>query len=85
MKDNNGFYYYPFPENKRVRMYVKEEQNTIYFRLWNSDDTMLWQEHGWIPYEAVRQATEIYDNQSGFDPAKTYDLNIAKAVLKESD
>ena len=43
MKDANGLYYYPFPQNKRVRMYVKKENKTIYFRLWNAEDEKLWE------------------------------------------
>ena len=85
MKDSNGFYYYPFPENKRVRMYVKEEKNTIYFRLWNADDEQLWNEHGWVPYEAIKQAADLYDKNNAFNPHKAYDINIAKALLKNAD
>jgi len=51
MKDERGKYYYPFPQNKKVRMYVQETDGMIHFRLWNSDDTKLWEEHDWIPYE----------------------------------
>jgi hypothetical protein len=37
-------------------MYVRAKDGAIWFRLWNADDTALWDEHGWVPYEAVRQA-----------------------------
>ena len=84
MKDKNGLYYYPFPDNKRVRMYVKEEKNTIFFRLWNSDDEMLWKEHGWVPYDAIKQATAMYP-KNNFNPSQAYDLGIAKALLEESE
>ena len=83
MKDDNGFYYYPFPDNKQVRMYVKEEKNTIYFRLWNSEDEKLWKDHGWVPYEAIQQASDIYSGNS-FNPGEAYDISIARALLKES-
>jgi len=82
MKDSNGHYYYPFPDNKRVRMYVKEKNDTIYFRLWNTDDEMLWKEHGWVPYEAIKKATVMYKNNN-FNPNEAYNLNIAKALLKK--
>jgi len=36
MKDDKGFYYYPFPENKQVRMYVREVADDICFRMWNA-------------------------------------------------
>ena len=84
MKDKIGAYYYPFPDNKRVRMYVKEENDTIFFRLWNADDANLWEEHGWVPYEAIEAAVEIYEGKA-FNPTQAYDLNMAKAILKESE
>ncbi len=83
MKDENGVYYYPFPENKRVRMYVKEEHHTIYFRLWSADDPKLWEEHGWVPYDAIEAAAEMYKGKK-FNPSQAYDLNMAKAMLKEA-
>jgi hypothetical protein len=46
MKDKRGLYYYPFPQNKRVRMYVRKQADIIEFRLWNQDDPKLWKEHG---------------------------------------
>ncbi|MBS3758725.1 MAG: hypothetical protein KGY61_08670 [Desulfobacterales bacterium] len=82
MKDDKGIYYYPFPDNKRVRMYVKREDDTLYFRLWNADDPELWQAHGWVPYEAIEEAKKMYDGNQ-FNPAQAYDLDIANAVLKE--
>ena len=84
MKDQRGIYYYPFPQNKKVRMYVQEEGEMIFFRLWNSDDPQLWEAHGWIPYEAIKQAQEMYQQKSDFDPKQAYNLEVAKAVLKES-
>ncbi len=84
MKDSKGYYYFPFPENKGVRMYVKEEKNTIYFRLWSADDEILWKEHGWVPYEAIKQATAMYQ-KNNFNPSQAYDFNMAKALLKESE
>ncbi len=84
MKDSNGLYYNPFPENKRVRMYVKKEKNTIYFRLWNTDDELLWKEHGWVPYETIKKASDLYTGKN-FNPNEAYDLNVATAILKESE
>jgi len=83
MKDDRGRYYYPFPQNKTVRMYVREEGEEVFFRLWNSDDPELWDEHGWMPYEAIKQAEAMYDGKKGFKPNEAYDLEIARAVLKE--
>ncbi|MFH2044083.1 MAG: hypothetical protein ABIK92_02935 [Pseudomonadota bacterium] len=82
MKDKRGLYYYPFPENHKVRMYVKKSKDEICFRLWNNDDDKLWEEHGWIPYSAVKQAAAIYDG-SKFDPNAAYDIEIAGALIAE--
>ncbi len=83
MKDERGKYYYPFPQNKKVRMYVKEEGDDIFFRLWSSEDIKLWDDHDWIPYGAIRQAAEMYEQKNDFNPNRAYDLEIAKATLKE--
>jgi hypothetical protein len=82
VKDERGLYYYPFPQNKRVHMYVREAEGTIWFRLWNAEDQKLWDEHGWLPYDAIREATKIYQG-GDFDPERAYDLELAKAVLRE--
>ncbi len=82
MKDEQGKYYYPFPQNKKVRMYVQKEGEMVYFRLWNSDDPKLWEDHGWVPYEAIKQASAMYEQKNDFNPNQAYDLEIAKTVLK---
>jgi hypothetical protein len=82
MKDDKGLYYYPFPLNKGVRMYVRELDGEIGFRMWNSDDPQLWEEHGWIPYDAIQQAQAIYE-VNDFDPKQAYDIQIAQALIKE--
>jgi hypothetical protein len=82
MKDARGFFYYPFPQNKRVRMYVRSQAGEIEFRLWNQDDPQLWEEHGWVPHTAIQQAKAMY--QGGpFDPNRAYDLSLAEALIKE--
>lgn len=83
MKDERGLYYYPYPQNKRVRMYVRRQGPDICFRLWNADDPHLWVQHGWVPYDAILKAAAMYDKKSGFDPEHTYDINIAEALLAE--
>lgn len=82
MKDKRGLYYYPFPQNKRVRMYVRQEAGNIEFRLWNQDDPKLWQEHGWVPYDTIVQAAKIY-NGGNFNPNQAYDIEIAQALIKD--
>lgn len=82
MKDKNGLYYYPFPRNKKVRMYVRTMGDEIEFRLWNQDDPGLWMEHGWVPHTAIDQAKAIYKG-GPFDPNKAYDLTLAKALIED--
>ncbi|MCK4390089.1 MAG: hypothetical protein KAV83_07625 [Desulfobacterales bacterium] len=82
MKDKRGFYYYPFPQNKRVHMYVREDENGIWFRLWNADDPELWEEHGWVLYDAIKQAAAMYKGK-GLDPNQAYDIELAKMLLEE--
>jgi hypothetical protein len=82
MKDELGLYYYPFPQNRRVRMYVREAEGSVLFRLWNADDPKLWEEHGWVPYDAIRQAEAMYTGKS-FDPRYAYDIEVARALIKD--
>jgi len=83
MKDNKGIYYYPFPDNKRVHMYVQKSGPDICFRLWNADDASLWDQHGWVPYDAICQASKMYKKKGAFDPQNAYDIKIAEALIKE--
>ena len=83
MKDKKGLYYYPFPQNKRVHMYVREGDGTIWFRLWNADDPVLWDKHGWVPYGAIKQAADMYKGKK-FPPNQAYDIELAKALLTEN-
>jgi hypothetical protein len=62
MKDKVGIYYYPFPDNKRVRMYVREKSGEVEFRMKNEDDRAIWNDHGWVPYDAIQQAQVLYAN-----------------------
>lgn len=82
MKDERGLYYYPFIDNKRVRMYVRQMMDEIEFRLWNQDDPQMWEQHGWVPNSAIVQAKAMY-NGGAFDPNKAYDLKAAQALLDE--
>ena len=82
MKDKDGLYYYPNPLNKRVKTYVKEIAGEVFFRLKNEDDPQLWEEHGWVPYGAIKEASRIYSGDR-FDPGEAYDIRLAQALLKE--
>lgn len=80
MNDDRGVYYYPFPRNKRVRMYVRKVAADIEFRLWNQDDPEMWEAHGWVPHGAVVQASAVYTGKA-FDPGQAYDLVLAREAL----
>ena len=82
MKDERGLYYYPFPDNRQVRMYVRTVGEEVCFRMWHADDPAMWERHGWVPHEAVRQAAGMYAG-GAFDPRRAYDIDVARALLKE--
>ncbi len=82
MKDDRGLYYYPYPLNKHVRVYVRETAGEICFRMWNADDPELWEAHEWVPYGAIKQAAGIYQAKD-FDPKQVYDIQIAQAIINE--
>lgn len=82
MKDEYGLYYYPNPLQKQFRMYVREIDGEIQFRLWNAQDPELWQQHGWVPYAAILEAAKIYAGNS-LEPKQAYDIEIARALVKQ--
>ncbi|MFO7929915.1 MAG: hypothetical protein ACQETG_01645 [Thermodesulfobacteriota bacterium] len=82
MKDERGLYYFPFPQNKKVRMYVRQSGETFEFRMWNADDPAMWEQHGWVSWEAIEQAAAMYSGKD-FDPRQAYDLRLARALIKE--
>lgn len=87
MKDDKGLYYYPFPENKGVRMYVREVGDEICFRLWKSDDPEMWDGHGWVSHAAIQEAAAMYKKTSsrGFDPGRAYSFDVARALIHEDN
>ena len=82
MKDDRGVYYHPQLQNKRVRMYVRKIGSETQCRLWNQDVPELWEEHGWVSHEAIRQASRMYDGNA-LNPEQVYDIKIAEELLKE--
>ncbi|MFO8082914.1 MAG: hypothetical protein R6U27_01190 [Desulfobacterales bacterium] len=87
MQDDKGHYYYPYPGNKQTRMYVKKSQDIIWFRLWNQQIPELWDEHGWVPYDAILEASKMYQKKGKkiFDPQHVYDIDVAKALVEKKD
>lgn len=81
MKDDYGLYYYPNPVQKQFRMYVRESDGEIQFRMWNAQDPELWRRHGWVPYPAILEAAKMYDGKT-LDPKQAYDIEIARALVK---
>jgi hypothetical protein len=82
MRDHKGLYYYPNPANKKERMYVRENDGVIEFRLWNQDHPEIWEKHGWLDMDIIRRAARMYKGK-GDNPLKLYDLDIARALLRE--
>jgi hypothetical protein len=63
-------------------MYVKEAEGVVWFRMWSAADPTLWEQHDWVPYGAILRAAEMYDAKS-FDPRRAYDIEAARALLRE--
>ncbi len=83
MKDKYGVFYYPAPANKKFKMYVRNNEGVIEFRLHNQDDPKLWEEHGWISFEAAKQAAEMYKERGNPSPLHLYDFDVAVNVLRD--
>jgi len=84
MKDTNGLYYYPAPNEKRVRMYVRQGAGQVEFRLWNQEHPEIWERHGWVPYAAIEAAAALYrQHKAGSDPLTLYDVAVAKRLLAD--
>lgn len=83
MKDERGYYYTPSLQHPEVRMYVRDNNGVIEFRLYNPGEPIIWEKHQWVPYEAIRQAAEMYkERETGRNPLALYDIEIAKNLLK---
>jgi len=81
MKIPQGTYYYPDPKNKKERMYVRESQGIIEFRLWHQDHSHIWEKHGWLDMDIIKRAVGMYES-SKHNPLELYDLEVARALLK---
>lgn len=85
MKDERGSYYTPSLQHPEVRMYVRENEGTIEFRMYNRQEPIIWEKHQWVPYPAIEQAAAMYKERgTGRNPLSLYDLDIAKKLLSEA-
>lgn len=85
MQDKDGIFYYPYPENKRIRMYVREQDGVVEFRLSNVDHPEIWERHGWLDMDIIRRGAKMFEERGAkVDPARIYDLETARYLLKEA-
>ena len=85
MQDKDGIFYYPNPANKRIRMYVRENEGNIEFRLSNVDHPEIWEYHGWIDIDIVRRGARMFEERgSKVDPTNIYDLETARYLIKDA-
>ena len=88
MKDERGIYYYPVLQNKKRRMYVRRAGRNIEFRMWDSNDPSVWEDHHWLSIEVIKKAAEIYTSHpsyTGKSPLHLYDMEIAKQLIKDEE
>ena len=84
MKDETGLYYHPDPSDAKTRVYVRESAAGVEFRMWRADHPEVWERHEWLAYDVLMAAASMYkDRGNKADPLTFYDLNVARALLKE--
>ena len=84
MKDQKGIYYFPDPNDRDTRVYVRQGVDGPEFRLWRNNLPEVWEKHGWLPHQVIEAAAAMY-RQGGKDksnPLLLYDLDVARALLK---
>lgn len=86
MQDKNGIFYYPNPKNKRIRMYVRDANGTIEFRLDNADYPEIWERHGWLDMDIIKRGAQMFkqERNAETDPTALYDFQLASYLLKEA-
>jgi hypothetical protein len=84
MKDDQGLYYYPAPQNKRIRMYVRQRFGSVEFRMKNDDLPEVWERHGWVSFDELQQAAAKYKERGReLNPMLLYDLDVATKLLRD--
>jgi len=82
MKDERGHYYTPSLQHPEVRMYVRDNDGEIEFRLYNPDEPIIWEKHQWLPIGVIQAAAEQYKERNAErNPMGLYDIEIAKKLL----
>lgn len=85
MQDKDGIFYYPYPGNKRIRMYVREQDGNIEFRLSNVDHPEIWERHGWLDMDIIKRGARMFEERGAkADPTKIYDIETARFLIKEA-
>lgn len=85
MKDERGKYYTPSLQHPEVRMYVRDNNGSVEFRMYNPNEPIIWEKHQWVPYTAIKQAADMYkERETGRNPLALYDLEIAKKLLSDA-
>lgn len=83
MKDANGFFYYPNPAERKVKVYVRNGADGIEFRLWHEDRPEIWEKHGWLTLAVIEAAAGMFRERGHkSDPTQLYDIRVAEALLK---
>lgn len=86
MKDDKGLYYHPDPTDAKSRVYVRQGPSGPEFRLWRQEHPEVWDKHQWLPHSVIEAAASMYKERgNASDPLALYDLNVARALLKEDD
>jgi len=84
MKDERGVYYTPSLQHPEVRMYVRDNEGEVEFRLYNPDQPVIWEKHQWVPYGAIQAAAVMFrEKNTDRNPLALYDLDIARKLLAE--
>lgn len=84
MQDERGLYYHAQAGNPSVRVYVRNGENGIEFRLWEAAHPEVWERHEWLAYDVISKAAQLYrqERNANADPLKLYDIAIAQALLE---
>ncbi len=82
MRDDKGLYYYPNVSSKQERMYVRENDGVIEFRLWSQRSPEVWERHGWLDLDIIQRAAAMQKERGGTVPLEIYDIESAKFLIK---